>query len=194
MPLRDLLVSKTRIELLKAFLSDVKEIFYVRQLTRLTGQEINAVRRELARMEKRRLVKKEPRANRLYYSFRTDYLFYNELLAMVAKETGLGKAIIDNQNKIGKIKLAMLSGRFARQLKRKKNEVDLLIVGEIVLPQLTAIIKEAEAKRKEEINYTIMSEEEFSFRKRRHDPFVKEILSGSRIMLIGDEEEMLKVG
>lgn len=192
MSLRDLVVSKTRAELLKIFLANPEEIFYVRQLTRLSGQEINAVRRELARLEKKKLVRKEPRANRLYYHCRTDYPFYPELLAMVAKVTGLGKAIIDNQKKLGKIKLGMLSGRFVRRLKREKGEVDILLVGEIVLPQLSALIKQEEAKRKEEINYTIMSEEEFAFRKRRHDPFIKNILSGSRLMLIGDEEELLK--
>ncbi len=193
MSLRDLFVSKTRVELLKVFLSNPSEIFYVRQLTRLTAQEINAVRRELARLEKRKLVKKEQRANRLYYQLRRDYLFYDELLSMVAKMTGLGKAIIENRKKLGRIKFAMLSGRFVRRLKRRKNEVDLLVVGEVVLAQLAALIKEAEAKRKEEINYTVMTEEEFSFRKRRHDPFVRDVLMGSRIMLIGNEEEMLAV-
>ena len=42
-----------------------------------------------------------------------------------------------------------------------------------------------------EINYTIMSEEEFTFRKKRTDPFIIEILSGSRVMLLGDEENLL---
>jgi hypothetical protein len=42
-----------------------------------------------------------------------------------------------------------------------------------------------------EINYTIMSEEEFDFRKKRTDPFIMGILAGSRVMLIGDEESLL---
>lgn len=192
MSLRDLFVSQTRAEILKIFLSNPGEIYYVRQLTRLANQEINAVRRELGRMEKYHMISKEQRANRLYYRFREDYLFYNELLSMVTKITGLGKAIVENQKKVGRIKLAMLSGRFTKQLPRKKNEVDLLIVGEVILAQLAAIVKEEEAKRKQEINYTVMSEEEFNFRKSRHDPFVREILSGSRMMLIGNEEEMLR--
>ena len=49
--LRDLIVSKVRIKLLQTFLGNPKEIFYVRQLVRAVGEEINAVRRELARME-----------------------------------------------------------------------------------------------------------------------------------------------
>jgi hypothetical protein len=37
-----------------------------------------------------------------------------------------------------------------------------------------------------------MTEEEFLFRKRRRDPFIVDILNSGRVMLIGDEEEMLK--
>ena len=70
--LQDLFVSKVRVKLLKIFLSNPGKIFYVRQLVRLAGEEINAVRRELARMEERGLVKKERRANRLYYEFQKD--------------------------------------------------------------------------------------------------------------------------
>jgi hypothetical protein len=36
-----------------------------------------------------------------------------------------------------------------------------------------------------------MTEEEFDFRKKKRDPFIISILSGSRVMLLGDEEAML---
>jgi hypothetical protein len=37
-----------------------------------------------------------------------------------------------------------------------------------------------------------MTEDEFEFRKRRNDPFIGEILSRVRVLLIGDEEELVK--
>lgn len=189
--LRDLFVSRTRAKLLQTFFSQPEEIFYVRQLTRITGEEINAVRRELARMEKRGMVKKEARANRLYYHFRKDYLFYADILNLMAKTGGLGKEVIKNINKIGKVKFAVLSGKFVRQKKHRQSDVDLLIVGQIILAQLAAIIKEAENKLKREINYTVMNKEEFQFRKKRKDPFILSILLKSKIMLIGDEEDLI---
>lgn len=190
--LRDLFISKTRVRLLEVFFSSPKKMFYVRELVRLTEEQINAVRRELNRMEKKRMVQKEERGNRLYYVFRKDYPFYNELLALVGKTTGLGGEIIKNQKKIGRIKFAMLSGRFLRGLAKKKSEVDLLIVGQVILPQIASLVRAEEAKRKQEVNYTVMTEEEFEFRKRRRNSFILAILSGSRIMLVGSEEEMLK--
>lgn len=190
--LQDLFVSKVRVKLLEVFLSNPGEIFYVRQLTRLIDEEINAVRRELFRMEERGMVRKEVRGNRLYYDFRRDYLFYDDLLGLIAKTTGIGDEIFKNKNKIGKIKYVMFSGPFVRKNPRKNEEqVDILVVGEIVLPQLAAIISEFESKLKREINYTAMTKEEFDFRKKRRDPFIISILSGSRLMIIGDEEEMV---
>lgn len=190
--LRDLLISKTRVKLLKTFLSHPKKIFYIRQLVRLTGEQINAVRRELDRLVRIGLAKKEPRGNRLYYQLRRDHPFYQNLLSLVAKTTGLGAAIINNKMKIGKIKFAMLSGRFLQERPRKKNEIDLLIVGDVILPQIAALVRAEEARKKQEINYTVMTEDEFNFRKRRRDPFILSILSGSRVMLIGEEETMLE--
>ena len=189
--LQDFIVSRVRAKLLKIFLSEPEEIFYVRQLVRKANEEINAVRRELQRMESKGMVKKEPRANRLYYAFRKDYPFYASLLALVTKTTGLGAELIKQKNKIGKIKFAMISGRFIRRKPHEASDVDLLVVGEVVLPQLAAVVRNYEAKLEREINYTVMTQEEFKFRKKRRDPFLASILSGSRVMLIGDEEEMV---
>jgi hypothetical protein len=85
----------------------------------------------------------------------------------------------------------MLSGKFIRLKEHSPNDVDLLIVGDVVLTQLAAIISDFEGKLKREINYTAMTKEEFDFRKKRRDPFIIGILSGSRIMIVGDEEEMV---
>lgn len=76
-------------------------------------------------------------------------------------------------------------------MRENPEDVDLLIVGTIVLPELTLVVKQEESKRGTEINYTVMTEEEFIFRKKRMDPFITSIISGSRVMLIGDEEAML---
>ena len=192
--LRDFFISKTRVKLLEVFLSNPKKIFYVRELVRLTGEQINAIRRELQHMQEKGMIRKEERGNRLYYSFRKEYPFFDQLLALVGKTTGLGGEIIKNKGKIGKVKFAALSGRFLKGFPREKSEVDLLIVGQVVLPQIASLVRAEEARRKREINYTVMTEEEFNFRKRRRDPFILKILSASRLMLIGEEEEIIKGG
>lgn len=190
--LRDFIVSKVRVKLIKSLLENPKEMYHVRELVRRTSEEINAVRRELSRMEEAGMVKKEARGNRLYYWFRDDYPFFPELLSLVAKTTGLGLNIRKNRGKIGKLSYVVFSGEFVKRHPRKDtDQVDVLVVGNVVLPELAAFIRQEEAQRTQEINYTPMTKDEFDFRKKRRDPFVLGILSSSRIMILGDEQEFV---
>lgn len=190
--LGDIITSKVRIKVLELFLSNLDEMYHVRGIVREIDEEINAVRRELERLESVGILKKEPRGNRVYYWVRKDYPLFGDLLSTVSKSTGLGRTIIEARNKIGKVIYVMFSGRFVRGKPRKREEdVDILVVGDIVLPELATLIRTEESRRGKEINYTVMSKEEFDFRKKRRDPFLLGILAGSRTMIIGDEEELV---
>ncbi len=189
--LSDLITSRSRVKLLNVLLSYPSEMFHVRELVRRTGDEINAVRRELSHLEKNGILNKEPRANRVYYFLSKNYEFYYDLLRIGSKIVGLGEGILKNKVKLGRIKYAMFSGRFARRLPKGPEDVDLLVVGSVVLPELALLVREEEKRLDTEINYTVMTEEEFDFRKKKRDPFILSILYGSRVMLIGDEESML---
>jgi hypothetical protein len=192
MMLEDIVISRVRVKILTLFLTHPGMIFHVRDIVRKVDEEINAVRRELAHMEKAGMVTKEQRANRLFYAFRKDYALYYELLELVGKTSGLGADFIKQRAKLGKIKFVMVSGRYLRGLtKKSQTDVDLLVVGSVVLPELSQIIKAEEGRREREINYTVMTEEEFAFRKSRRDPFVLSVINGSRVMIVGDEEELV---
>jgi DNA-binding transcriptional ArsR family regulator len=188
--LRPLLISKTRAKLLNVFLSNPGKIFYVRELVRAIGEQINAVRGELARLEKAGMLTSEERANRKFYGFRKEYLFQPELTRLIAKSSGLGGDIIRERNKLGKIKFAVLSRGFLRRRPVGPSDVDLLVVGTVVLPQLASLVKKEEEKIGREVNYTAMSEDEYIFRKRRRDPFVVGVIEKAGVILVGDEEEM----
>lgn len=189
--LSDLITSRSRVKLLNVFLSYPSEMFHVRELVRRTGDEINAVRRELSYLEKKGILTREPRANRVYYFFSKNYEFYYDLLRVGSKTIGIGEGILKNRVKLGRIKYAMFSGKFARRLPKGPEDVDLLMVGSVVLPELALLVREEEKRLDAEINYTVMTEEEFDFRKKKRDPFILSILYGSRVMLIGDEENLL---
>jgi len=192
MMLEDFIISRVRIKVLELFLQNPKKIFHVRDIVRKVEEEINAVRRELSHMEKAGMVSKEQRANRLFYMFRKDYPLYDELLFLVGKTSGLGGDILKQRAKLGKLKYVMISGRYLKELPKKSpTDIDLLLVGTVVLPELGVIVKAEEARRQVELGYTVMTEEEFQFRKSRRDPFVVSILHSSRVMIIGNEEELI---
>lgn len=186
------MISKTRVKMMELFFTQPQEMFYVREITRATKEEINAVRRELERMLEYGLLKSEQRGNRLYYFLNTKYVYYQELLQMVAKSSGLGKKLRKLQRKLGTISFVMFSAKYISGKRPHQDEVDLLIVGDVVLPELQALIKEEEERLAREINYAVFSDEEFDFRKTRRDPFVMDILYSSRVMVIGSEEDFVE--
>ena len=191
--LEELFVSRVRVKILQLFLASPADcLFHVREIVRRVSEEINAVRRELARMEKFGMMSSEWRANRRLYRFRKDYTFYKELLSLVAKAAGLGGNFIKSKSKLGKVKFAFISTRFLKGSLEATDAVDILVVGNIILPELQSIIADEQAKREAEINYSFMDEDEFKFRVKRRDPFILRVLIQPKVMLIGDEDELLE--
>lgn len=185
------IISKSRIKILHLFLFNPHNAFHVREIVRQTDEEINAVRRELLRMKSTNLLTSENRGNRVYYYLDKSFIFLPEFMSIFHKEFGLGRAIIDNKKNIGSLKFAVLSSSFIYQTVKPTTELDLLIVGNINMDGITGIIKEAEKELKKEINYTILSEEQFDLQKRRKDNFLMNILNSEKVVLIGKENDLL---
>lgn len=191
--LKDLFVSEVRLKILKLMLTNPDEQYHVRAIVRRVDAEINAVRRELAKLESMGLLKNRQSGNRLYYTADTFHPYYRELLSIVTKEDGVGGLILKNIKDLGSIKFAVISTAFLRGRKSTVLDVDLFIVGDVNLEVLKRLVTTGEREAGREINYSVMSEEDFMFRKRKNDHFVSKILSQSRTMLIGDEEEFCAV-
>lgn len=189
--LQDLFISRVRVKLLELFFTQTGEMYYVREITRLIHEEINAVRRELDRMVGFGLLKSEQRGNRLYYFLNQRYPYYQELQRMVAKSTGIGKKFNQLRRKLGTLEFVMFSDSFAVGQGGKQGEIDVLVIGDVVLSEVDALIKEEQAERGREINYAVFSLEEFDFRKTRRDPFIMDVLYGGRVMVIGSEMEFV---
>ena len=86
----DILISKVRVKILELFLGLPGQSYHVREIVRRVEEEINAVRRELARLEKTGFLQSEWRANRRYYSVKRDFVYLAEFLSMVNKSVGAG--------------------------------------------------------------------------------------------------------
>ncbi len=187
--INELFVSEVRVKILKLMLPNPSTPFHVRALVRAVGTEINAIRRELNRLTKLGLLKRRPSGNRVYFTVNTASYYYPELLTLVSKEMTLGLKIISSAKQLGGVKFAVLSRAFSRGRQSSLLDIDLFLVGSLNLEVLEKIIAEEEKNLEKEIHYSVMGEDEFLFRKRKNDQFVMRILTQSRTLLIGDEEE-----
>ncbi len=186
-----LLISKVRVKVISLFFLHPDVPYHIRGVVREIGEEINAVRRELLRLEQIGLLKSERRGNRLYFTLQESFPFYNELLSIVYKTYGLGGEILRCKEELGEVKFALLTKSYTKGIKSWVQDIDLVLVGKVNIPALTAAVQRAERQTGREINYTVLKESELILRKKRRDSFVLSILQGSKIMLIGDEDELM---
>jgi len=191
--LNKILVSEVRVNILKLLLLNPNRAFHIRAIVRQVDAEINAVRRELDNLFEINLVNRRQSSNKIFYQIETSHPFFSDLLSLVAKEEGIGAAIVKNEKRIGMIDYAVLSLAFLRGRKSTALDVDLFIVGEVDLEVIKNVVKEEEGKMNKEINYSVMNMEEFMSRKRTNDPFIYRVMTQSRTMLIGDDEKFCAV-
>ena len=191
--LNKILVSEVRVNILKLLLLNPNRAFHIRAIVRQVDAEINAVRRELDNLFEINLVNRRQSSNKIFYQIETSHPFFSDLLSLVAKEEGVGATIVKNEKRIGMIDYAVLSLAFLRGRKSTALDVDLFIVGEVDLEVIKNVVKEEEGKMNKEINYSVMSMEEFMSRKRTNDPFIYRVMTQSRTMLIGDDEKFCAV-
>lgn len=181
--LKSLFVSATRQKLLQIFFSQPKEIFYVRQLVRLAGEEINSVRRELKNLQNGSLVLCEPRGNRVYYGANPRSWLFTDLLIITAKTSNLAAGIKTNHQKIGRIEIMMYSFPFLSG--ESGGGIDIIIVGQISLKALETLVLEEETRLKREINYMVMDRPEFRLRRQKRDPILVDFFLNSPSIIIG---------
>lgn len=184
--------SKTRRKIMALFFQNIGTNFHLRRVAREVDEEVNAVKRELDILEKGHVLTKEKRVNKVIYSLSEKYIFFNEFLSIFAKEGPLGSKILKNLPNLGQVKFAVLTRKFIKKEPILEGEVYLLLVGIIVIPEVVNIISEEEKNLPFEINYTVMTEDEFNFRKKNSDPFIWSFLKQTKIMIIGDEEKLMK--
>jgi len=187
--------SKTRVKLLHLFLNNPGKAFYVREITRLIDEQINSVRRELSNMLNVGIIKSEEADNKLYYEVNQRYEHYVALRSIFGKEvadksTEPIPSTLDWQGKLdelGGVKLAVLSGVFVQG---SGSDVDVLLVGTPTKLKLKTFMKNLEKKEGRELNYSVMTHDEFYYRLSIRDKFITEVMSSNHTVL-RDEEHLL---
>jgi hypothetical protein len=187
-----IITSKARRAVLQLFFQSPQDTYYLRDIVRRTDEEVNAIKRELDIMVEGKVLESERRLNKVFFRLNKNYIFYDEFLRIFAKTSRIASLIKEAGPKLGKVKALALSLKYVKKIDIRTDEIYLLGVGTIVLPELSQVISYCEQDFGREINYTVMTEDELAFRKRNNDPFLWKFLRTPKVMLVGHEEELLK--
>ncbi len=174
--------SRTRVKLVTLFTNGVKRPYYVRELTRLTKERVNSIRREVENLRQIGLLTTHVRKGKKYYVVNPKFSLLDELARLTVK-TGkpLEDRLFEGIRRVGSVKLALLSGFFTQSAKAP---TDLLIVGDVREALLTAMIHEIEEELGTEIKYTVMTLTEYEYRRSMHDNFLRELSASKPVELV----------
>ena len=190
--LQALFSSRVRVKLLTHFFSRPEERFYARALSRQIEEHYNAVWQELNNLEQIGLLASEQEANVKYYRLNPDFSIYEELKRIILKTSGLGQALQEALDHLGAVKWAFIYGSVATGEADFLSDVDLMLVGEVDLLALSEVIARLEEHLGREINYLVLTQAELTQRLADGDPFIRNVLTGSKVMLIGAEDALRK--
>jgi predicted nucleotidyltransferase/predicted transcriptional regulator with HTH domain len=190
--LQSLFSSKVRVNILTYLFSHPDEPFYARELARQIDEHYNAVWGELNNLESIGLLVSEQTANVKLYRLDRDFLFYEELKRIILKTTGMGHVIRQAVDRLGALKWAFIYGSVATDEEDLHSDVDLMLVGQLDLMPLAEVIGDLEDQLGREINYLVMTPAELAQRLADGEPFINNVLSGPKVMLIGDQDALRK--
>lgn len=203
--------SKTRVKLLGLFYQNPNRSFYVREITRKIDEQINSVRRELANLLSIGIISSDTANNKLYYEVNQKFEHYQALSEMFggkgrskrsrkkqtneesSDETSVSSLDdspqqdvtqdehVQNIIRAGNVRLLVYTGQFTRD---ENVEADIIIIGDMNVPNTEHAIGLLEQAEKKAIRYCIFTIDEYEYRRQVNDRFLSNILAAKKIVHI----------
>jgi hypothetical protein len=181
--LENLFGSRERARLLRFFLQNPDQNFDFDEIIKKNMIRRSKTKSELNNLYKIKFIFKKSKQGKIFYQLNQNFNFYPELKNLVAKANvypqcqSLGKI-----GKLGNMKFAAISGVF---INYPKSKADMILVGDgTSKARLKNLMNSLEAEIGKEINFVLMTMDEFKYRLNMLDKFILEFLEGPHEELI----------
>jgi predicted nucleotidyltransferase len=188
--LADALFTTTQQRVLRLLFGNTERTYFKQELIERTGSGSGAVQRELARLVESGLVSMSRIGSQKHYQANRNAPIFEELRGIVVKTVGLIDPLRFALRPLARrIDRALVYGSIAKGEAHAGSDIDLLIVaGALALEELFAKLAPAEKILGRSIHPTLYTPEEFARRKASGNPFLRKVLAGEHIDLIGSED------
>jgi predicted nucleotidyltransferase len=192
--LTETLLGKTRRSILSVLYGHTDETFYVRQLVRVAGGGTGAVQRELKTLAEAGLIRRIGKGRQVYYQANTQCAVFPELKSLIMKTAGMGDALKMALLPLAeRIRTAFIYGSVACGNEGRESDVDLFVVGDVTSAEVVETLSPVQLTLNREINPIVYPVDEFRTKCAARHHFIKSVLEGSKVFLIGDENELAKL-
>jgi predicted nucleotidyltransferase len=186
-----LIASSARVKVLRLLLLNEGKRYYQREIADLAGLPVRAVQREGARLVEIGLLHRIEDGNRVYFQANSACPIFLELKRILLKTVAIEFLLSDTLAEGSQqIEVAFIYGSYAANRESATSDVDLFVVGSIPGRQLSSALRPVQAEIQREVNYHLVTLEEFSERLGRSDGFLRNVLDGPKIFVVGNEETL----
>lgn len=188
------LFGKTRRAILSLIFSHTDKAFFLRQIARSLDSGMGAVQRELAQLVDAGILTKTASGRQVYFQANSQCLIFNELRQLVVKTMGVGDTLKSTLMALGsRIVCAFIYGSMASGRVTGDSDIDLMVIGELPFGEVVSALHPIQETLGREINPTVYQEAEFTAKLAAGHHFLKTVLAGEKIFLVGDANELEKM-
>ncbi|TET36396.1 MAG: hypothetical protein E3J69_03580 [Anaerolineales bacterium] len=188
--LERLFSSRVRIRLLSHFLLHPEARDHIRALASEVGAQYSAVWKELNNLEGAGLLQSETVGGRKIFTLNSQFPIIPELRNILLKTVGAGDLVRESLEDFEGIEVAFIFGSFANGEPDVFSDLDIMLIGDLDVAQVTPAIDEMEKMLSRDVNYVSFTQEEWESRLEDGDSFVTNVRDAPKVMLIGTHDDI----
>jgi len=187
----DALFPQTRQAILAATLPRPSHWWYLADLARHLGVPSSSLQRELAALVESGVLRRRRDGNRVYFQPDPECPFMAELRGLIVKTAGLVDVVREALAPVAdRIRWAFVYGSVARGEERSDSDVDLMVIGDVGLSDVSPLLASAGERLGREVNPTVYSLAAFTRKLEAGYGFHRGVLDKAKLFVVGNEREL----
>ena len=188
-----LLFGAYRRDVLALLLLHPEDSTHVREIARAIGKAPGTLLRELNALAAAGVLVRKPVGNQVHFQANPDCPIYEELRSILKKTVGVADVLREALAPLrDRIRAAFVYGSVARGEERARSDLDVMVVGEASFGDVVAALAPAQESLRREVNPNVYPALEFRKKLAARDPFLKRVLAGHKIYIVGGEDDLGK--
>jgi predicted nucleotidyltransferase len=188
--LERLFSSRVRIRLLTHFLLHPEARDHIRALASEVDAQYSAVWKELNNLEKAGLLQSETLGGRKIFTLNSQFPIIPELRNILLKTVGAGDLVRECLRDLEGIEVAFIFGSFAEGEPDAESDLDIMLIGDLEIAQITPLITKMEERLARNVNYVLLAKDEWKSRLEDGDPFTTNVRDAPKVLLIGAQDAL----
>jgi len=188
------LFAQNVLEVLAVLFLHQEDLVHQSKIAQLTGLHRLQVQRAVQRLKVDSIIEEYHHGNMVCYTLNKSHPLYQELKNILYKTILIGEPFRKLFSDFtGAIDMAFIYGSYASGTELAESDIDLFIVGQMGLKEISKILTPLAKKLQKEINPVVCTKAEFSRKASSKDHFLMSVLNSKKLWIIGDENELGKI-